>query len=105
MTYGFEPESRPAYDLTQVVDPHPRWEGRTRSRMASNSEEVCPSPAPTIVASDKTTSSVKTVWNIANAVQGVSVMSLPYAVLRGGWVALGGFLVVALISNITGKVS
>ena len=50
-------------------------------------------------------STAQTAWNIANAVQGVSALSLPYAVSQGGLVALVAFLVIAVLSSYTGKVS
>lgn len=104
MAYGSVDETQAVHDLTQLVEAKPRWESSMSSPRPQSPAEAPSNEVPKSDVVENTTSTAKTIWNIANAVQGVSIMSLPYAVLRGGWVALGGFLVVALMSNFTGKV-
>lgn len=52
----------------------------------------------------KGSTTLQMAWNIANAVQGVSALSLPYAVSQGGLIALIAFLLIAALSSFTGKV-
>ncbi|XP_065176165.1 vesicular inhibitory amino acid transporter-like [Sycon ciliatum] len=93
----------PVNDLTKLVSVKPRWEGRMASTEPDSEPGARQDENGDEVFSDRSTSTAKTIWNIANAIQSVSVLSLPYAVFRGGWVALGALIVVAIMSNITGK--
>uniref|UniRef100_A0A6G1S665 Vesicular inhibitory amino acid transporter n=1 Tax=Aceria tosichella TaxID=561515 RepID=A0A6G1S665_9ACAR len=43
-------------------------------------------------------------WNITNAIQGMSLVSLPYAVLHGGYCGLFSLILVAYICCHTGKI-
>lgn len=43
-------------------------------------------------------------WNVTNAIQGMFIVSLPYAVLRGGYWAIIAMVGIAYICCYTGKV-
>ena len=43
-------------------------------------------------------------WNVTNAIQGMFVVSLPYAVANGGYWALLAMLLVAYVCCYTGKI-
>ncbi|CAB4038927.1 vesicular inhibitory amino acid transporter-like [Paramuricea clavata] len=49
-------------------------------------------------------SNVQTFWNIFNANQGVAVLTMPFVVKCGGWLALLSIAGVAVISNYTNKI-
>lgn len=44
-------------------------------------------------------------WNVTNAIQGMFIVSLPFAVLRGGYWAIIAMVGIAHICCYTGKVS
>lgn len=44
-------------------------------------------------------------WNVTNAIQGMFIVSLPFAVLRGGYWAIIAMIGIAYICCYTGKVS
>ena len=48
-------------------------------------------------------SSFETFWNISNTIQGLPILTIPYAVKDGGYLALLTLLLVAAASNYTGQ--
>ncbi|KAK3737756.1 hypothetical protein QZH41_017210 [Actinostola sp. cb2023] len=49
------------------------------------------------------TSSLQAAWNISNLIQGTGTLGIPYAVSQGGYLSLVAIVIIALITNYTGK--
>ena len=49
-------------------------------------------------------SSLNSFWNICNSIQGVAILAMPYVIKGGGWWSVIAMVIVALISNYTGKI-
>jgi solute carrier family 32 (vesicular inhibitory amino acid transporter) len=47
---------------------------------------------------------IQAAWNVTNAIQGMFIVSLPFAVLRGGYWAIIAMVGIAHICCYTGKV-
>ncbi|KAF5907209.1 vesicular inhibitory amino acid transporter, partial [Clarias magur] len=83
---------------TQAGDSHYQrhGSGHTGSRKNSDSSEVR-GDKPNITAWDAG-------WNVTNAIQGMFVLGLPYAVLHGGYLGLFLIIFTALVCCYTGKI-
>eukprot|EP00794_Sanderia_malayensis_P003204 gene3204-3680_t len=42
-------------------------------------------------------------WNVSNLIQGIGILSMPFAVYQGGWAAVASMFIVAAMSCYTGK--
>ncbi|XP_048585872.1 vesicular inhibitory amino acid transporter [Nematostella vectensis] len=51
----------------------------------------------------KSTTSLQAAWNISNLIQGTGTLGIPYAVSKGGYMALVAIVFIAVITNYTGK--
>lgn len=56
-------------------------------------------------ASSEKINEYQAAWNVTNAIQGMFIVSLPFAVLRGGYWAIIAMVGIAHICCYTGKVS
>eukprot|EP00947_MAST-08B_sp_MAST-8B-sp1_P002573 g2573.t1 len=56
-----------------------------------------------VAAADLKSSFTQATFNSTNMLLGVGILSLPYALAEGGWMALAAILVLALVTNYTGK--
>nr|CAB3484297.1 unnamed protein product [Digitaria exilis] len=70
----------------------------TTTTAAGNADPPPPSPSP---ASSKT-GFLKTCFNGVNALSGIGLLSIPYALSQGGWSSLAIFLAIAIICCYTG---
>ncbi|XP_046842299.1 vesicular inhibitory amino acid transporter-like [Xenia sp. Carnegie-2017] len=67
-----------------------------RSEVEESDEKDC--------EDENKSSHIQTFWNIFNANQGVAVLTMPFVVKCGGWLALLSIAGVAVISNYTNKI-
>ncbi|XP_031571770.1 vesicular inhibitory amino acid transporter-like, partial [Actinia tenebrosa] len=49
------------------------------------------------------TSSLQAAWNISNLIQGTGTLGIPYAVSKGGYLSLAAIVLIAVVTNYTGK--
>lgn len=72
---------------------------RQPSVASTDSEFVCGEGA-----SNEKINEYQAAWNVTNAIQGMFIVSLPFAVLRGGYWAIIAMVGIAHICCYTGKV-
>eukprot|EP00794_Sanderia_malayensis_P003200 gene3200-3675_t len=89
---------------------HPRQDAKLRSRSIRTSSFFAGFQSTSLSISllakpskDRYASTLLAGWNVSNLIQGIGILSMPFAVHQGGWAAVASMFIVAALGCYTGK--